>query len=97
MKIMYKIVKLKVLSDYKIWVKYNDNTEGTIDLSSLVGKGVFSLWNDYEEFKKVTIGSIGELKWGDDIDLCPDSLYLQLTGKDPEEIFPNLKKESVHA
>ena len=94
---MYKIVKLKVLSDYKIWVKYNDNTEGTIDLSSLVGKGVFSLWNDYEEFKKVTIGSIGELKWGDDIDLCPDSLYLQLTGKDPEEIFPNLKKESVHA
>lgn len=94
---MYKIVKLKVLSDYKIWVKYNDNTEGTIDLSSLVGKGVFSLWNDYEEFKKVTIGSIGELKWGDDIDLCPDSLYLQLTGKTPEEIFPNLKKESVHA
>jgi len=94
---MYKIVKLKVLSDYKIWIKYNDNTEGTIDLSSLVGKGVFSLWNDYEEFKKVTIGDIGELKWGDDIDLCPDSLYLQLTGKHPEEIFPNLKKESVDA
>ncbi|MGA1841920.1 MAG: DUF2442 domain-containing protein [bacterium] len=94
---MYKIVKLKVLSDYRIWIKYNDNTEGTLDLSNLVGKGIFSLWNDYEEFKKVTIGSIGELKWGDNIDLCPDSLYLQLTGKDPEEIFPNLKKESVHA
>lgn len=94
---MYKIVKLKVLSDYKIWIKYNDNTEGTVDLSGLVGKGVFSLWNDYEEFKKVTIGDSGELKWGDHIDLCPDSLYLQLTGKNPEEIFPNLKKESVSA
>ena len=60
---MYKIVKLKVLSDYKIWIKYNDNTEDTIDLSNLVGKGVFSLWNDYEELKKVTIGDIGEMKW----------------------------------
>lgn len=94
---MYKIVKLKVLSNYKIWIKFNDNTEGTIDLSNLVGKGVFSLWNDYEEFKKVTIGDIGELRWEDDIDLCPDSLYLQLTGKNPEEIFTNLKKESVYA
>ena len=35
---MYKINKLKVLSDYKIWLKYSDGTEGIIDLSDLVGK-----------------------------------------------------------
>jgi len=28
---------------------------------------------------------------GEDIDLCPDALYLRLTGKTPEDLFPALK------
>ena len=51
---MYKITDVKVLSDYNIRLKYSDGTEGTVNLSCLVGKGVFSLWNNYEEFKKVS-------------------------------------------
>jgi hypothetical protein len=62
-----------------------------VDLSALAGKGVFSCWNDYDFFNKVSIGSSGELVWGNDVDLCPDSLYLQITGKRPEDIFPALK------
>ena len=34
-------------------------------------------------------------EWGSDIDICPDAMYLRLTGKSPEEIFPSLR--SVHA
>ncbi len=94
---MYKITEVKVLSDYNIWLKYSDGTEGTVNLSHLVGKGVFSLWKDYEEFKKVSIGSSSELVWGTDVDLCPDSLYLQITGKEPEELFPDIKRKSIHA
>lgn len=45
----------------------------------------------------VSIGPAGEVRWGDDIDLCPDALYMQLTGKSPEEIFPNLKKAETNA
>jgi len=58
---MYKITDVKILSDYNIWLKCSDGTEGTVNLSHLVGKGVFSLWNNYKEFKKVSIGSSGEL------------------------------------
>jgi hypothetical protein len=37
----------------------------------------------------------GASEWGDAIDICPDAMYLRLTGKSPEDIFPSL--QSVHA
>lgn len=94
---MYKITDVKVLANYNLWVRYSDGIEGTVNLSYLVGKGVFSLWNNYDEFKKVSIGPSGELLWGSEVDLCPDSLYLKITGKKPEELFPNIKREFIHA
>ncbi|MFH1777559.1 MAG: DUF2442 domain-containing protein [Candidatus Omnitrophota bacterium] len=94
---MYKIIEVKVLSDYNIWIKYSDGTEGTLNLSHLVGKGVFSSWKNYDKFKEVSIGASGELLWGKETDLCPDSLYLQITGKKPEELFPNIKRVYMHA
>jgi len=94
---MYKITDVKILSNYNIWLRYSDGTEGTVNLSHLVGKGVFSLWNNYEEFKKVSIGSSGEILWGKEVDLCTDSLYLQITGKKPQDLLPNIKRKSIHA
>lgn len=40
---------------------------------------------------------MGELVWGNDLDLCPDSLYLRLTGKKPEEVFTSLQRKAIHA
>jgi len=94
---MHKITDVKVLEDYKLDLTFVDGTRGTVDLSHLVGKGVFIMWNEYDAFREARIGSSGELGWGDQIDLCPDALYLQATGKKPEELFPNLKQEPVHA
>lgn len=94
---MQKITDVKVLEDYKMVLTFADGTRGTVDLSRLAGKGVFAVWNDYDAFREARIGASGELEWGDQIDLCPDALYLQATGKKPEDIFPNLKQEPVHA
>ena len=68
-----------------------------IDLSEMVGKGIFSLWCEPNFFKEVRIGSFGELGWGDKIDLCDDSLYIKMAGKKPEDIFPALRNWSIHA
>jgi hypothetical protein len=68
-----------------------------VDLSDLVGKGVFTLWRDPHIFEQVQIGSFGELVWLDKIDLCPDSLYLKVTGKKPEDVFPTLRCELIYA
>ena len=94
---MNKITKVKALKDYRLHLTFADGADGTVDLSDLVGKGVFALWNDYAAFEDVRIGQGGGLCWGDQIDLCPDSMYLKVTGKQPADIFPNLKRGPVHA
>jgi hypothetical protein len=60
-------------------------------LSDFVGSSVFRLWSDYREFQKVKISDTGDLTWSGQVDLCPDTLYLKVTGKRPEDVFPILK------
>jgi hypothetical protein len=96
-KLMYRIIKVKPLPQYKLWLQFKDGIEGVVDVSNLLNKGVFSKWNDPGEFEKVEIGSSGELIWGDDLDLCPDTLYMEITQKKPEELFPALKREYIDA
>ena len=86
---MRKISEVRVLQGYRLELEFDDGVCGTVDLTDLAGKGVFALWRDYCAFEQVRIGSSGELVWGDQVDLCPDSLYLKVTGKKPEEVFPD--------
>jgi len=94
---MHRITRVRALNDYRLDLAFSDGTRGTVDLTHLAGHGVFAGWRDQAEFRKVAIGQAGELLWPGDIDLCPDALYLKVTGKSPEEAFPSLKHESAHA
>ena len=94
---MFKPVEVKTLPGYRLWLRYTDDVEGEVDLSHLAGRGVFAAWDDYQVFENVHIGANGAIAWNDDIDLCPDALYLQITGKTPEEVFPKLKAAEVDA
>jgi len=94
---MPRALEVKPLENYQLWVKFSDGVEGVVDLSHLVGQGVFALWDDYEAFKRVHIGPRGELVWNDEVDLCPDAIYLKVTGKKPEELFPKLRELAQHA
>jgi hypothetical protein len=94
---MYKIINVKVLQNYQVELEFTNGKKGAVDLSHLVGKGVFTLWGDYKKFENVRIGTSGELIWSDQIDLCPDSLYLQMTNQKPEELFPSLKPKVAYA
>lgn len=94
---MHKIINVTVLQNYKVRLEYANGEKGIADLSHLVGKGVFALWNDYNTFQNVKIGSSGELLWNDQVDLCPDSLYLQITNQEPEDLFPSLKRKVANA
>ena len=80
-----------MLGEYRLQLTFDDGVGGVVDLSALVGKGVFSLWRDPVAFQRVRIGSSGELVWDDQVDLCADALYLKATGEKPEDIFPALK------
>ena len=88
---MNKVIEVKPLSGYRIWLKYADGVQGEVDLVHLAGRGVFKIWADRKIFESVHVDESGAIAWNEDIDLCPDSLYLQLTGKAVEELFPQLK------
>ena len=88
---MLKPVAVTALPKYKLRVEYTDGVTGEVDLSHLVGKGVFAAWNDRAAFEAVTIGDHGEFMWSDDIDLCSDAIYLEITGKSADDLFPNLQ------
>ena len=94
---MLKPVDVKPLPNTSLWLKYDDGAEGKVDLSDLSGRGVFKAWEDHTFFESVRIGRQGELVWGEKIDLCPDSVYMRLTGKTPDQVFPNLTKARVDA
>jgi hypothetical protein len=94
---MVKPIAVQARADYRIWIRYADGVEGEVDLSHLAGRGVFSLWQDPAAFQGVHLGPHGAIAWTDEVEICPDSVYLQLTGKSPEEVFPNLARAAVGA
>lgn len=88
---MVKLLSATPKAGYKIHLQYDDGQVGDVDLSDLIGKGVFAALSDTDAFNAVTVGKHGELRWTDELELCADALYLQISGKSAEELFPNLK------
>ena len=78
-----RLVEVRALEPYRIWLRYDDGVEGELDLSYLAGDGVFAAWEDHSFFSDVRLGSCGSIVWGDDLDLCGDALYLEITGMTP--------------
>ena len=92
-----KITEVKPLENYKLFLQFDNGESGVVDLSDLVGRGVLEAWNKDGAFKQVNITALGALEWPGEIDLCPDALYLRLTGKHLKEIFPALRETVTHA
>ncbi|OHB88651.1 MAG: hypothetical protein A3E19_02675 [Planctomycetes bacterium RIFCSPHIGHO2_12_FULL_52_36] len=80
---MHCVVEVKPLTGFKIWLKFSDGVEGAVDLSDIAGKGVFEAWKEPGVFDSVFIDPVSHtIAWPGGIDLCPDSLYAEVTGKD---------------
>jgi hypothetical protein len=71
------------LSGYRIWLHYDDGVAGEVDLSHLADQDAFAQWSDRQFFLSVNLRPDGVVYWGDgeDIAMCSDSLYLELTGQ----------------
>lgn len=86
-----RVVQVEPREEFNIWVRFDEGTSGMIDLQDLAGRGVFDVWKDRRVFESVHINDAGAVEWPGEVDLCPDSLYLRLTGKHPEDLFPALR------
>ena len=65
---------------FRIWIKFRDGEQGEIDLSDVAGRGVFTAWDDRSYFERVHISEYRSIAWDDELELCPDALYMELTG-----------------
>ena len=74
---LYDIVAAEARADFRLWVRFEDGLEGEVDLSHLVGSGVFQRWaDDPREFHEVAVDSeSGTVVWPGGLDVAPDRLY----------------------
>lgn len=94
---LMKITSAKPLSGYRVELEFENGNRGIVDLSDYAGIGVFEAWLKSGFFEQIFISEEGALTWPGDLDLCPDAVYMRLTGKRPEEIFPSLRRQPVYA
>ena len=73
-----KPISVKALDNYSIFVRFADGTQGSVSLEHLAHKGVFRAWEKNNLFTLVHIDEGGAIAWNEDIDICPDNVYLQL-------------------
>ena len=88
---MPKLLKVEPREGFHIYVEYDDGACGEVDLSDVAGRGVFKVWEDRAFFERVHITPFRAIGWSDELDICPDRVYFDLTGKTPEEMMPGLR------
>lgn len=84
-------IRVEPREGYRIWVEYDDGACGEVDLSDVAGKGIFKVWDEPGVFEQVHITEDRAIGWSDELDICPDRVYFDLTGKTPEEMMPGLR------
>jgi hypothetical protein len=79
---MHRVIHAIALDGYRLQLRFSDGAEGEVDLSDLVGGGVFAAWRDPDFFAQVGIDEVaGTVCWPGGIDLCPDTLYAEIAGQ----------------
>lgn len=86
---MIKLLRVTPLPNFLLHLEYDDGTSGDVNVTHLTGRGVFKELADPTFFQSVSVGAHGQVRWNDDLELCADSLYLQLTGKSVQDLFRN--------
>lgn len=87
-----RIVDLETRPKFRLWLRYSDGVEGEVDLSEMAKLPAFRGWHEDVSFNAVGLMPGNILVWNDAIDLCGDSLYLKLTGKEAADLFPMLRE-----
>ena len=77
---MPKPIRVEARDGCRIWLEFDDGVSGEVDVSHLFKLGMFKVLRERSLFERVRLTENGAVGWSDDLELCPDSLYLRLTG-----------------
>lgn len=69
------VTQARYLHDYVIWLRFNDGTQGEVDLEAELEGGVFGPLKDLDQFKKFHIDDeVETIVWENGADLAPEFL-----------------------
>ena len=71
----YNVTAVRHLRDYVVWVKFEDGTEGEIDLQPELWGPVFEPLRDPRVFQTISVAEYGTIAWPNGADLAPEFLY----------------------
>lgn len=92
---MLRPIAVEPREGFRIWLRYSDGVSGELDLSHLVGRGACTAWDEPGGFERVHIAPHRAVAWSDELELCPDALYMELTGKSLDDL-PTDAEAPVH-
>ena len=75
---MEKVIRVSALDGYRLFVEFDDGTQGEVDLSDRLFGPVFEPLRDRALFVQVAADEFGAVCWPNGADLAPDALYDKL-------------------
>ena len=76
---LFDVVAVRYIRDHVVWIKFQDGTEGEVDLQGSLRDPVFEPLRDVDYFKRVRVDSdLGTIVWPNGADIAPETLYGRL-------------------
>jgi hypothetical protein len=70
-----RVAKVTAANDYLLVLTFTNNEQKVFDMKPYLDKGVFRALKNKDLFKKAYV-NWGTVVWNEDLDMSPDTLYL---------------------
>jgi len=71
-----RVKTVRPLANYQLLLRFTNNEEKVFDMAPYLNDGVFTALKNEALFTKAHI-NWGTVVWNDDVDMSPDTLYLE--------------------
>jgi hypothetical protein len=80
---LYDVIGATYRGDYLIEIEFDDGSRGLVDFSKYLQRsGVFERFRDLAYFRRFVVNEdAGTLTWGNEVDIAPETLYAEATGR----------------
>jgi hypothetical protein len=75
------VVQARYLHDYVLWLRFNDGSEGQVDLKDELWGEMFEPLRDLTQFRRLRVDpEMQTVAWENGADLAPEFLYEKMKG-----------------
>ena len=80
---MIRVTDAKLVRDFVLWIRFNDGSEGEVDLSDELDGPVFEPLRDPEAFAGFRVDpDVHTVVWPNGADFAPEFLYARVAGQE---------------